>query len=78
MIQPANADILADGVGKGLVEAAYRFCRYEPGATVVLTGTGSKEHLTENVTSIMAEPLPSDICDKLDGIFGKVDSVSGN
>ncbi|MCB1694386.1 MAG: aldo/keto reductase [Pseudomonadales bacterium] len=61
-----------------VVEAAYRYCRHEPGATVVLTGTGHADHLTENVASILKGPLPPEILAKLDEIFGKVDSVSGN
>ncbi len=60
------------------IEAAYRFCRYEPGAHVVLTGTGDAEHLRDNVESILAPPLPSDIRARLKDIFGAVDSVSGN
>ncbi len=63
---------------KSVVEAAYRFCRYEPGSTVVLTGTGSKDHLTENVESILADPLSEEISEKLELLFGEVDSVSGN
>jgi aryl-alcohol dehydrogenase-like predicted oxidoreductase len=61
-----------------LVQAAYRFCRHEPGAHVVLTGTASASHLAENVASIEAGPLPRDLLDRLDDIFGSVDSVSGN
>jgi len=60
------------------VEAAYRFCRHEPGAHVVLTGTGDPEHLRANVESILAPPLPSDVRARLKDIFGGVDSVSGN
>ena len=63
---------------KSLVEAAYRFCRYEPGAHVILTGTGSVEHLRENVESILAPPLPDEIAARLADIFGAVDSVSGD
>ena len=61
-----------------LVEAAYRFCRHEPGADVVLTGTGSVEHLRENVRSILAPPLPAELRTRLEGLFGQVTSVSGN
>ena len=43
-----------------LPEAAYRFARHEPGCHVVLTGTGSVEHLAENVASINGPPLPPD------------------
>ena len=44
-----------------VVEAAYRFCRHEPGAHVVLTGTGDPEHLKANVAAILALPLPLEI-----------------
>jgi aryl-alcohol dehydrogenase-like predicted oxidoreductase len=63
---------------RSVVQAAYRFCRHEPGATVVLTGTGSDDHLRENVESILSEPLPGEVMAKLDELFGLVDSVSGN
>ncbi len=58
-IRSASSPRIADV--KSLVEAAYRFCRYERGAHVILTGTGSVEHLRENVDSILAPPLPSEI-----------------
>jgi aryl-alcohol dehydrogenase-like predicted oxidoreductase len=61
-----------------VVEAAYRFCRWEPGANVILTGTGDPAHLEENVESILAPPLPHDALERLEKMFGKVDSVSGN
>src|SRR5208282_4423328 len=41
-----------------VVEAAYRFCRHEPGAHVVLTGTGDVAHLEANLAAIQAPPLP--------------------
>jgi aryl-alcohol dehydrogenase-like predicted oxidoreductase len=61
-----------------VVEAAYRFCRHEPGAQVILTGTGDPEHLKSNVAAILKPPLPADALARLEAIFGKVDSVSGN
>ena len=60
------------------VEAAYRFCRHEPGAHVILTGTGSVEHLKANIAAIQAQPLPTELQARLARIFGTVDSVSGN
>jgi len=60
------------------VEAAYRFCRHEPGADVILTGTGSAAHLKENVASILAPPLTAETIAKLDAIFGNVTSASAN
>jgi aryl-alcohol dehydrogenase-like predicted oxidoreductase len=61
-----------------LTEAAYRFCRHEPGAQVVLTGTGSIEHLRSNVAAILAPPLPMAAATRLAEMFGRVDSTSGN
>ncbi len=70
--------LTADPSVKSLVEAAYRFCRHERGAHVILTGTGSVEHLRENVEAILAPPLPAEITARLTQIFGAVDSVSGD
>jgi aryl-alcohol dehydrogenase-like predicted oxidoreductase len=63
---------------EGIVDAAYRFCRHEPGIDVVLTGTGKVEHLKENVASINRGPLSAKMLAKLEELFGQVDSVSGN
>ncbi|HJW40125.1 MAG TPA: aldo/keto reductase [Rhizomicrobium sp.] len=68
---------LKDGT-EGIVDAAYRFCRHEPGIDIVLTGTGKIEHLKENVASILRGPLSSQTLARLEALFGKVDSVSGN
>lgn len=65
-------------VASSVIEAAYRFCRHEPGIDVVLTGTGSAEHLNENITAIQMPPLPDVVQERLRDIFGNVDSVSGN
>jgi aryl-alcohol dehydrogenase-like predicted oxidoreductase len=61
-----------------IVEAAYRFCRHTPGADVVLTGTGSIEHLEENLRFVQGDPLSEAVLARLDSCFGAVDSVSGN
>jgi aryl-alcohol dehydrogenase-like predicted oxidoreductase len=66
------------GDARAVVEAAYRFCRHEPGAHVVLTGTGDPEHLKANVAAIRAPPLAPEALARLDAIFERVDSVSGN
>ena len=70
--------LAANSEVRSVVQAAYRFCRHEPGATVVLTGTGSADHLEQNINAILADPLPRELTDKLEAIFGRVDSVSGN
>jgi aryl-alcohol dehydrogenase-like predicted oxidoreductase len=70
---------LRDAPGSpSVVETAYRYCRHEPGADVILTGTGDPEHLKANIDAILAPPLPADVLARLNAIFGRVDSVSGN
>jgi aryl-alcohol dehydrogenase-like predicted oxidoreductase len=59
------------------VDAAYRFVRHEPGVHVTLTGTGSTEHLRENLISIQKPPLPQDVHGELIRAFAGVDSISG-
>ncbi len=44
-----------------IADAAYGFCRREPGADVILTGTGSVEHLKQNCESILRAPLPPQV-----------------
>jgi aryl-alcohol dehydrogenase-like predicted oxidoreductase len=66
-----------DRVAESLPDAAYRFCRAEPGIHVVLSGTGSLEHLEQNVASILRPPLPAEVRQKLVEIFARVDTVSG-
>jgi aryl-alcohol dehydrogenase-like predicted oxidoreductase len=61
-----------------VVDAAYRFCRHEPGIDIVLTGTGKVAHLKENAASINRGPLSPAALAKLEAMFGHVDSVSGN
>ena len=61
----------------GLPDAAYRFCRAEPGIHVVLSGTGNLRHLEENIASILRPPLPPDIRRRLIDLFARVDTVSG-
>jgi len=60
-----------------LVDAAYRFCRYESGADITLSGTGDIAHLKANIKSFSRPPLPKDDVLKLKKIFQNVDSVSG-
>ena len=67
-----------DGKSATIPEAAYRYCRHEPGLDVILTGTGSIEHLEENVASLLKGPLDVDDTARLRDMFGMVDSVSGN
>ena len=60
-----------------VVDAAYRFSRDEPGTHVILSGTGSLDHLEANISSFARPPLPAHDVERLKRIFRRVDSVSG-
>jgi aryl-alcohol dehydrogenase-like predicted oxidoreductase len=70
--------VLRDSDARTLPEAAYRFCRHEPGVEVVLTGTGNPVHLQENIAAILKPPLPDRVLTKLTELFGKLDYLTGN
>lgn len=70
--------VMEESDAKTLPEAAYRFCRHEPGLDVVLTGTGNIMHLEENVASLLKPPLPAEVTNRLRQIFGRVHSVNGS
>ncbi|MEX0886317.1 MAG: aldo/keto reductase [Phycisphaeraceae bacterium] len=69
--------LLHDAGAVSLTDAAYRFCRDEPGVHVVLCGTGNPAHLRENVASIERGPLPSADRERAMQMFAAVDTVSG-
>jgi aryl-alcohol dehydrogenase-like predicted oxidoreductase len=69
--------LIHENGAKNLVDAAYRFCRYEPGADVILSGTGDINHLKANIESFSRPPLPEEDVLQLKKIFQNVDSVSG-
>ncbi|HEU5090478.1 MAG TPA: aldo/keto reductase [Roseiflexaceae bacterium] len=64
-------------VAASMPDAAYRFCRAEAGLDVILSGTGSVEHLEQNVKSVLAPPLPADVHQRLVALFEGIDTVSG-
>ena len=70
--------LLREGGAESLPEAAYRFCRYEPGVHVVLSGTGKLDHLDRNAASLARPPLPEEDVARLKLMFQRVDDVSGN
>jgi aryl-alcohol dehydrogenase-like predicted oxidoreductase len=59
-------------------DAGYRFCMHEPGADVVLTGTGDPEHLEQNVRSLSGPPRPPEQLERLARLFGDVSSLSAH
>jgi L-galactose dehydrogenase len=69
--------LVRDGDARSLTEAAYRYCRHLAGTSVVLTGTSRREHLVENIASIEGPPLSQESLRWIDGLFGRVVSVTG-
>jgi aryl-alcohol dehydrogenase-like predicted oxidoreductase len=55
---------------ENLVDAAYRYARDEPGAHVVLFGTGNPDHVRANVEYLSRPPLPKTDRAKLRNLFG--------
>lgn len=70
--------LVGPGGSTSVQEAAYRFATYEPGCHVVLTGTGSVEHLEENIRSVAKGPLAPEERQRLVEVFGHLDHISGN
>jgi aryl-alcohol dehydrogenase-like predicted oxidoreductase len=69
--------LIHEGGAISLTDAAYRFCCYEPGTHVILSGTGNPDHLKVNIESFSRPALPQEDLTKLKNIFYNVDSVSG-
>ena len=83
-LDPADIDlanplgfVLEESDATSIVDAAYRFCRYEPGVHVVLSGTGNPEHLQANIDSLCHPPLPDSVVQKLRYIFRNASAVTG-
>jgi L-galactose dehydrogenase len=70
--------LLEKGAAATIPEAAYRFCRHEPAVDVVLTGTGNPEHLKANIQAILKPPLPQPALERLEKVFGELDSLTAN
>jgi aryl-alcohol dehydrogenase-like predicted oxidoreductase len=64
-----------DGGAESVIDAAYRFVRHEPGADVVLFGTGNPKHLESNIASILRPPLPEADTARLAELFGHLQGV---
>jgi len=69
--------LIHDNDTESIVDAAYRFCHYEPGTNVILSGTGNLDHLKENIKVMQKPPLPEKDVIKLKEIFKNVDSITG-
>ncbi|GAG81295.1 unnamed protein product, partial [marine sediment metagenome] len=69
--------LIHDNGAENIVDAAYRFCNYEPGTHVILSGTGNLDHMKDNIKFMQKPPLPEKDVLKLKDIFKAVDSISG-
>ena len=67
--------LIHEGGASSLTDAAYRFARYEPGADVVLFGTGDEAHLRKNIASLLSPPLPAADVARLHALFGDLRGV---
>lgn len=67
--------LVHEGGASSVTDAAYRFARHEPGADVVLFGTGNRKHLHANIESILKPPLPAADVAKLYELFGALQGV---
>ena len=79
-LDPTDLDSFPDFLlaeAPSLPDAAYRFCRDEPGVHVVLSGTGSAAHLDANLASFARPPLTPETRDRLIHIFRRVNSTTG-
>jgi aryl-alcohol dehydrogenase-like predicted oxidoreductase len=82
-VDPAELDpeplafLTANGAAASLVEACYRYNRHAPGSGTVLTGTGRIDHLVDNLAALAKGPLPPAVLARIDRLFGRVETVTG-
>ena len=67
--------LLHEGGARTVIDAAYRYCRHEPGTDVILFGTGNADHLRSNVESILSPPLPEADVERIHALFGALRGV---
>ena len=67
--------LVTDGGAESITDAAYRYARHEPGADVILFGTGNKAHVEANIASILRPPLPPPVIARLHATFGHLTGV---
>ena len=69
--------LVDSGAAPSIADAAYRFCRDEPGTHVILSGTGNPQHLDANLATFERPPLPPEVSARLKQIFRHARSVTG-
>lgn len=83
-LDPADIDmenplafLIDEAAGVSMSDAAYRFCRDEPGTHVILSGTSNPDHLRANIAAFNRPPLPPESVQRLKTIFRNVKSITG-
>lgn len=71
------AFLTADRAASSLIEACYRYNRWAPGVHTALTGTGSIDHLRQNLAALALPPLPPSVLARIETLFGGVRTVTG-
>jgi aryl-alcohol dehydrogenase-like predicted oxidoreductase len=67
--------LLGESGAASVIEAAYRYARHEPGADVVLFGTGNPDHVEANVRALLQPPLPEAHRQRIAELFGALEGV---
>lgn len=73
--QPLDFLLHGQGGAQNIIEAAYRYARHEPGAHVVLFGTGNPQHIEPNIKAILQPPLPAADLERIAALFGALEGV---
>jgi aryl-alcohol dehydrogenase-like predicted oxidoreductase len=71
-------DWLVKGDVTHVTDAAYKYVANSPHVDCVLSGTANVEHLKQNVTAMLGEPLPAEDRARLKAIFGPVGRKLGD
>ena len=67
--------LLKEGDAVSIIDAAYRYVRHEPGADVVLFGTGNPEHVKTNVKSIISPSLSELAVERVVAEMGHLEGI---
>jgi len=67
--------LIHEAGAESIIDAAYRYVRHDPGADVILFGTGSAEHLETNLASILRPSLPDADVEKIQSLFNHLKGV---
>jgi len=67
--------LISEGGAESITDAAYRYARHEQGTDVVLFGTGNKDHVKDNIASILRPALPPAVIERLHTSFGHLNGV---